>query len=249
MEFKIDLHTHTIGSGHAYSTLKENLEEAHAKGMELIALTEHGPQMPDAPHLYYFGNMRVLPRKYLGVELLRGVEANILDFEGRLDVPDEYLKRLDIVLAGFHPGCFEPGTVEENTLAMINAMRHPLVDIIVHPGNPEYPIDPEKLVEASKELGVALEINNSSLGEGSRKGSLENCRLIAKFAAQKGSLIALGSDAHWAPLIGDFTKAVKLIEEVGLSLEQILNTDKEKVYNYLKSKRRISGKQLEAPRI
>ncbi len=94
-----------------------------------------------------------------------------------------------------------------------------------------------------------MEINNSSLGEGSRKGSLENCRLIAKFAAQKGSLIALGSDAHWAPLIGDFTKAVKLIEEVGLSLEQILNTDKEKVYNYLKSKRRIPGKQLEAPRI
>jgi len=248
MEFKVDLHTHSVASGHAYSTIQENFREAKAKGLKMLAITDHGPQMPGGPHLYHFGNLRVLPREYLGVELLRGVEANIIDFDGSLDVPDRYLEKLDIVLAGFHPGCYDVGDVEENTRAMIKAMRHPYVDVIVHPGNPEYAINPEKLVEASKELGVALEINNSSLTT-SRKGSLENCQVIARLAAQKGSIIALGSDAHWAPLVGEFSKAITLIEESGLKMEQILNTDPEKVRNYLKKKKRPSPIQLDAPRV
>jgi len=248
MEFKVDLHTHTISSGHAYSTIQENFQAAKDKGLKMLAITDHGPQMPGGPHLYHFGNLRVLPREYLGIELLRGVEANIIDFNGSLDVPDKYLEKLDIVLAGFHAGCYIAGSVEENTQAMINAMKHPYVDVIVHPGNPEYAINPERLVEASKELGVALEINNSSLTT-SRKGSLENCQIIAKLAAIKGSIISLGSDAHWAPLVGDFSKAKRLIKESGLEAEQILNTDPEKVRGYLKKKKRRSPIQLEAPRV
>lgn len=248
MDFKVDLHTHTISSGHAYSTLKENLQEAKAKGLKMLAITDHGPQMPGGPHLYHFGNLRVLPREYMGVELLRGVEANIIDHDGKLDVPDHILKRLDIVLAGFHHGCYAGGNVEENTTAFINAMRHPYVDVIVHPGNPDYAVNPEKLVQASKELGVALEINNSSLTT-SRKGSFENCQIIARLAAQKGSIISLGSDAHWAPLIGDFSKARSLIEEAGLKPEQILNTDPELVREYLKKKKRESPIQLEGPQV
>ena len=82
MDLKIDLHTHTIASGHAYSTLLENLQEAKGKGLKMLAITDHGPQLAGGPQLFYFGNLRVLPREYLGVELLRGVEANILDSNG-----------------------------------------------------------------------------------------------------------------------------------------------------------------------
>lgn len=246
MEFKVDLHTHSIASIHAYSTIQENFQEAKAKGLKMLAITDHGPQM--GTHLFYFGNLRVLPREYLGVELLRGVEANILDFDGNLDVPDRYLKNLDIVLAGFHTRCYPGGDVEENTKAFIRAMEHPYVDIIVHPGNPEYQVNPEKLVDASKELGVALEINNSSFTT-SRKGSLESCREIARLAALKGSIISLGSDAHWAPLVGDFSKALEVIQESGLKKEQILNTDPEMVREYLRKKKRPSPIQLDAPRI
>src|SRR5690554_6248919 len=247
MELKIDLHTHSIASGHAYSTIKENFQEAKTKGLMMLAITDHGPQMSGAPDPYYFGNLRVLPREYMGIELLRGVEANILDSEGNLDLPEKYLEKLDIVLAGFHPGCNLGKNVEENTRALIKAMEHPYVDVITHPGNPEYPIDQEMLINASKELGVAVEINNSSLTT-SRKGSLENCQKIAELAAQKGSLIAVGSDAHWAPLVGEFSKALELIAEYGLKEEQILNTDPERVRNYLKRKKRKSPIQLEAPR-
>ncbi|NLT94042.1 MAG: phosphatase [Clostridia bacterium] len=248
MELKIDLHTHTIASGHAYSTLLENLQEAKAKGLKMLALTDHGPQLAGGPQLFYFGNLRVLPREYLGIELLRGVEANILDCEGTLDLPDRYLAKLDIVLAGFHPGCYVSKDVEENTRALIKAMQHPYVDVITHPGNPEYPIDQEKLVEASKELGVALEINNSSL-VGSRKGSLENCRKIAGLAAEKSSLIAVGSDAHWAPAVGELSKAIELITEFGIKEEQILNSSPDKVRNYLARKKGPNPIHVASPQV
>jgi len=248
MKFEADLHTHTISSGHAYSTLQENIKEASKKGLKMLAVTDHGPAMPGGPHLYHFGNLRVLPKEYLGVEILRGVEANIVDFAGNLDVPERILKRLDIVLAGFHSGCYDGGTVAQNTQALIKAMEHPYVDGIVHPGNPEFTIDPEKLVQASKDLGVALEINNSSMTT-SRRGSLENCREIAKQAAEKGSLIMVGTDAHWAPLVGEFPKALELIVEVGLRPEQILNTDTELVREYLQKKKRKSPIQLDYPEV
>lgn len=239
MELKIDLHTHTIASGHGYSTIHENFVQAKEKGLKMLAITDHGPQLPGGPHLFHFRNLRILPREYLGIEVLRGVEANIVDFDGSLDVPDEILRTLDIVLAGFHPGCYSGGDVEQNTQTLINAMKHPYVDVIVHPGNPEYMINPEKLVLASKELGVALEINNSSLTT-SRKGSLENCRVIAKIAAREGSIISLGSDAHWAPLVGEFSKANELIQEAGIKREQILNSDPQFVKRYLGEKRKNS---------
>lgn len=246
MELKIDLHTHTIASGHAYSTLLENCQEAKAKGIKMLAVTDHGPKLAGGTNLHYFWNLRVIPREYLGVEILRGVEANIMDMDGNLDLPNKYLERLDIVLAGFHPGSYINGSVEENTNALIKVMQHPYVAVITHPGNPEYPIDQERLVNASKELGVALEINNSSL-TGTREGSLENCRKIGKLAAQKGSLISVGSDAHWAPSIGEFSKAIELITECGIKEEQVLNTDPNKVRNYLSKRRGATPIQLDAP--
>jgi len=241
LKLEVDTHCHTVASGHAYSTVVENARAAHAKGLKMIAITDHGPSMPGGPHAYHFGNLKVLPREIDGVLILRGIEANILDCDGTLDLPEKYLESLDIVLAGFHTHCYPGGTVEENTRAAINAMKNPYVDVLVHPGNPEFPIDIDKVVEAAVELGVHIEINNSSLTV-SRRGSEKNCLLIAKKAAKLGAKIAVGSDAHICFDVGSFEKALKLIEEVGIPEENILNTSAEKVLSYLKSK----GKEIPA---
>ena len=48
----LDLHTHTIVSGHAYSTLREMAKAASDKGLELLGITEHAPKMPGTCHLF-----------------------------------------------------------------------------------------------------------------------------------------------------------------------------------------------------
>ena len=71
MTDKIDLHTHTIASGHAYSTRNEMILAAAQKGMEVFAITEHAPAMPGTCHQMYFMNYRVLPRVYGNMKIGR----------------------------------------------------------------------------------------------------------------------------------------------------------------------------------
>lgn len=238
MKIRADLHNHTISSGHAYSTITEIAKEAKNKGLEMIAMTDHGPKMPGAPHLYHFGNLVSIPEQIYGVEILRGVEANILDGDGSIDIPKHFQRNLDIILAGFHPFCFEAKTIKENTQAAINAMINSPIDVLVHPGNPEFLLDPEEVVKAAKEYNVLIEINNSSLLGGSRKGSYDNCLAFAEAIVRNNWKVSLGSDSHISFDVGNFNKALTLIEQGKLKEEHIINTDINKIKNFLRSKGR-----------
>ena len=236
MKILVDTHTHTIASGHAYSTLLENCLEASRKGLKLIALTDHGPAMPGGPHLFYFGNLKAVPTEIHGVEVLRGVEANIIDYDGRLDLDEDRLKRLDIVVASLHDVCITPGSKKDNTRAIIGAIKSGLVDIIAHPGNPAFEIDKKEVLKAAKDYNVLIEINNSSLGI-SRPGSYQNCSEIARLAVEMGNLLTLGSDAHICYHIGEFNEALKMLTECGVTEENIISTDPEGLKRFLKIRR------------
>lgn len=231
MKILADLHVHSIASGHAYSTVDEIIRAAADAGLEMVALTDHGPAMPGGPHEYYFGNLRILPHRLYGVEILQGVEANIMDEKGSLDLRDVYLNRLDIILAGFHSVCIKPGSREHNTAAMINALQNPHVDIIVHPGNPEYPIDVEQVVRHAKHAGKALEINNSSFLV--RRGSKETCMEIAKYVRQHGTWVSISSDAHFSSSVGEVSMALQLALDAGIPEDCILNLTAARVTSFL----------------
>ena len=83
-ELLLDMHNHTIASGHAYSTVQEIASVASMKGLKYVGITDHGPAMPGGPHIFHIGNQRVLPKVIEGVQVLKGVEANILDQEGSI---------------------------------------------------------------------------------------------------------------------------------------------------------------------
>jgi len=232
MEFIADLHIHTISSGHAYSTVLEIARAAADKGLAMIAITDHGPAMPGAPHPYHFGNLKVIPEELFGVRVLKGIEANVMDVAGTLDLAEERLAKLDIVLAGFHTHCAPYGSVEDNTRMMVNTMKNPWVDVIVHPGNPEYPIDEETVVRAAVELDVALEINNSSLTV-SRGGSKPHCTNIACLAKKYGAKLIVGTDSHISLTVGNFSEAEQLLALNGIPDEAVLNTSVERIEQHL----------------
>lgn len=237
LKFLVDTHCHTISSGHAYSTISEIAEIAGEKGLKLIAMTDHGPAMPGGPHIFHIGNQRIIPDYIKGVRVLKGVEANIMDCDGGLDLPDNYLKKLEIVIASFHDVCISPGSVEENTRALVSAMRNPYVDIIAHPGNPYYPIDVDRLIQCAYDTGKLIEINNSSF-IGSRRGSAENCRNIAAKAKEKGVVLTAGSDCHICYDVGKFNKVEEIFRKIAMPEELIINTDPQKLIDYLNKRGR-----------
>ncbi|MGF1769883.1 phosphatase [Enterovibrio makurazakiensis] len=224
MKFIADTHTHTLASGHAYSTVIENAAAAAKAGLQYMCVTDHATSMPGAPHHWHFVNQRVLPSSLSGVRLLKGVEANIMNGDGELDMPIYVYGDLEWVNASLHEAVFRSSDEQTHTQALINAMRSECVDAIAHVGNPSYPIDAEAVVREAARCGVAIELNNSSLN-GSRQGSEPNCLAIAALAKELGAWVTTGSDAHFAHNVGDLVSVSELIHKVGLPKEQIITTD------------------------
>ena len=180
MSYLIDLHTHTLVSHHAYSTIHDYIRLAKEKGIVMFANTDHGPGVSDETHPWHFGNLKVVPRLPEGIAVLRGVEANFAA-DGSLLLNEAILRKLDIVLAGFHPNLEPSDDIATNTEIVMNALKSGLVDIWSHPGNPKYPVDYEAVLACAKENKVAVEINSSS-SVNTRYGSHDNCVKIAKLA-------------------------------------------------------------------
>jgi putative hydrolase len=239
-DIKVDLHVHSITSGHAYSTVEECARAVAEKGLQGFAVTDHGPSMPGSGNVYHFWNLKVLPRRWHGVIVLRSAEVNILDKGGSLDLPDQVMEKLDIVHAGLHPYTgYEWESVEDNTAALLAAISHPLVDVIVHPDNPAYPVDMGRVVEAAVREGKALEVNNSSFVY-TRKGSEGNCREMVSMMKGRGGLLTVGSDAHVSTFAGEFSRAVEILVETDIAPQSVINYSIERLEVFLASR----GKKL-----
>lgn len=235
MKLVADMHCHTVASTHAYSTVQEMVQAAKKKEIEIIAITDHGIKMPDAPHPWYFQNIEIMPEEIDGVRVLKGVEANIIDLDGNLDMPCELLDRLELVIASFHNPCLEPGSISENTEAVISAIKNPYVNIIGHPDNPIFPVSIDEVVAAAKEYGKLIELNNKS--HLVRKGSEINALKFAQKAKEYNAQVVFGSDAHISFEVGDFAVIMNIIKEVGLPEELIINTSKEKVLSFVNGRK------------
>ena len=147
-----------------------------------------------------------------------------MDDKGRVDRDEAMLKMLDIRIAGLHSLCYTPGTVEENTDAVIGAIRNPYVNIISHPGDGTALLQFEPIVLAAKESGTLLEINNSSLNPVrhkvmARKNNLEILRLCKQYEVP----LILGSDAHISYDIANYCWIYELLQLAEFPEKLILN--------------------------
>ena len=234
MPDKTDLHTHTIASGHAYSTRNEMIAAAAAKELEIYAVTEHAPAMPGSCHSMYFMNFRALPRKHENMTVLYGAELNILDYEGHVDLPESILKELDLTLASIHVPCFSAGSKEENTKAYVEAMKNPYINIIAHPDDARFPINYKELVKAAKEYHVILEVNNASLAPGSFRGDprAAYCEML-DLCIQYQVPVTMDSDAHVDSAVGVHDYAEKVLQKVEFPEKLLVNSHPELLKDYI----------------
>lgn len=235
MKFIADTHSHTLASGHAYSTIREMAAAAENRGLQAVALTEHAPEMPGTCGLYYFQNMDVVPRRIGGIRLLMGAEVNIMDPDGTIDLPEETCRDLDIVVASIHLPCYGlEHTYEETTRAYVEAMKKPYVNIIGHPDDGRFPFDYEVLVKTAKETGTLLEVNNSSMRpQSSRKGTRENILTMLDLCRQYEVPVTTGSDAHVDADAGNFSNVKEILEYCSFPEELVVTTDLKKLRPYL----------------
>ena len=230
----LDLHTHSIASGHAYSSIQEMAQAAAQKGLQILGITEHAPSLPGACESIYFRNLHVIPRLMYGVRLLMGVELNILDTHGTLDLDERHYRCCDLRIAGVHILCWQGGTRLQNTDGMLAAIHNPWTHIISHPGDGTAELLFEPIVLAARETQTLLEINSSSMiplrkKESARPNNLEILRLCRKYDVP----IILGSDAHISFSIADYQYALPLLAETDFPDELVMNYWPERCMEYL----------------
>lgn len=240
----IDIHTHTVASGHGTTdTIADLAKNAYKKGMTLLGVSDHGPATPGSCKESYFRNLKSAPRSRAGISVLYGAEANILDENGALDLSGSILENLDFCIASIHPQSFRSPVYHRcsfwdrkqvtedwdaarfyNTQAYIRAMENPYVNIIGHPDDQHYPVDCNHLVEAAAKNHVIIEVNEVSLSpNGYRGDTIDTMRTILKQCTAHDLPILLSSDSHGAAGVGEAPLAEALVAEVGYPRDLIVN--------------------------
>ncbi len=230
----LDSHTHTLASGHAYSTMNDMIAAAQQKGLSLLALTEHAPGMPGTCYDGYFYNLKILPRKRGQLWTLFGVELNILNRNGDVDLAEDDYKMLDVTIASIHPPCYHETDPEAHTEAYLNVMRQPYINIIGHPDDGRFPVDYKQLAESAKAYRKLLEVNSSSLAPTTfRKNARENYHEMLYWCRKYETPIIVNSDAHADFLVGEHSRALDLLEDEHFPQELVVNTDLERYFSYI----------------
>ena len=240
-----DVHTHTIYSRHAYSTIEECVRASAAAGVELLGSADHFGNMlyenPSYLDFQYFINRYLWPRTWMGVTVLRSAEADITDLEGHLYGWDRYLntsityeqvapftllervaRDSDYLIASVHGKHWTQGaTRAQLTDLYIKTMeRNPKVLILGHIGRSGLDFEIDPVVEAARDLHRLVEINEHSFAYPPGR---TRCRAIAERCAELGCPVTLCTDAHIACDIGQMDHALGMLDEIGFP-EELLAT-------------------------
>ena len=221
-----DLHTHSISSGHgSRDTVSELICEARKRGLKYLGISDHGPATEGSAGVSYFRGQRLASKHRFQMNVLYGVELNILDFNGKVDLPEEVLEGLDYAFISIHPPIFTPYEHHDVTEAYIKAMNHKKVKFLGHIDDARFPVDFKRLLMAAREKNVYAEINNSSLMPGAyRVGGQENCKKILRICKEIEWPVLLSSDSHGKGKIGNMQYIYPLLEECEFPQNLVLNS-------------------------
>lgn len=235
MKNLIDIHTHSVLSLHAFSSLTENIEQAHKIGLKVYGISEHQyDNVGVGAHFYASNNTRVFPDYYEGMRVLKGIELNILD--GHFDADKIRIEELDYCIASMHGYVYSSKhTSKENTDNYIMACNTDYIKIIGHMDSSVYPCDYEAVILEAIKNNKLIELNNASLDpRGCRPGARENDKKILSLCAKHNCPIVVNSDAHIKYDVGNMESAFALLEEVNFPDELVVNYDLDLLNKYIK---------------
>lgn len=218
-------HNHTTESDGAHD-LEDMVKAARAKGWEWYAVADHSQSLKVAKGLEparlqkKMDRISALNRKQKDIRVLCSSEVDILS-DGRMDYPDEILKKLDVVVGSVHTGFRQ--SEEQITDRVLKAMENPHVDCIGHLtgrllGRREaYAVDIARVIEGAARTGTALEIN----GQPDRQDLYDVHAMTAK---QRGAPLAANTDAHATEQLDYMSLAVNVARRAWLEKKDLLNT-------------------------
>jgi putative hydrolase len=232
---EVDFHVHSLFSLCGLHTVLELLARARELGMKGFAVTDHGREIGGRLNSVFFERF-VSPDPQ--VRILKGVECNVLDEKGGIDLPREFLQFIDIVLCGIHSNFPRGRTTDSYTDSMIAVIENnPQVDVVTHPNDTHYPVDYRRLAGVAARHGAVLELNNSKILY-LRSTAAEACALL-NACKEFGCRVAVSSDTHAIHELGDDRAVAPLLQETGFPRELIVNRDAAAAFSFIEERRAL----------
>ncbi len=224
-DIKGDLHTHSKASdGHA--SIAEMAEAAKSRGYTYFAVSDHSKKVTiahglDAKRLArQVDQIDRLNDELKGIRVLKSVEVDILE-DGRLDLPDSILERLDLRVCAVHSKFDLPR--DKQTERIIRAMDNPLFNVLAHPtgrligSRAACEIDMERVMKAAQERGCILEVN-------AQPERLDLTDLHCRMAKDLGVKVVISTDAHSTGDLGLLRFGISQARRGWLEAEDVINT-------------------------
>lgn len=226
-----DLHTHTMVSNHAFNTITEMAQKAKEIGLQAMAVTDHGCAMPDSPHSWYFYNLLTLPPVLEGIPVLKGIEANVMNKNGGLDVEPSLLNRFDWVIASIHDDCL-PGPLlkDEATALWLKVAENPDVDMIGHSEQAQHYYDYRLVTKVFAQRNKVVELNANSFAVRPH-GYMRELALACKHS---NCPVAINTDAHSIyHLERGVGHIIEMLKEIEFPEQLVVNSDMQRLTNTL----------------
>jgi DNA polymerase (family 10) len=220
-----DLHVHSDATD-GHDTLSALAEAARQRGLEYLAITDHSRRLAMAHGLDAKRVMEQIDAidrvnaRLSGLVLLKGIEVDILE-DGKLDLPDAVLARLDLVIGAIHSQFALPRT--RQTERILRAMERPHFTVLAHPtgrliGEREpYDIDMPRIIRAAKDRACFIELN-------AQPDRLDITDLHCRIAKEEGVLVSIATDAHRVAELGNLRFGVGQARRGWLEKDDVLNT-------------------------
>lgn len=245
-----DMHTHTIFSRHAYSTVEENITYAAKAGMRFIAITDHyfhdGDECNKDNERCRIRFLENNVNPHSDIKVISSAEFNIMqDMEYRNSRSLSHLKWRPIGLHNdfapkLHDMTFDDLYKEFETASEwnneFNHIERELESLRPGKFNGTLPEEAkhflEKIVILAKEKNIFLEINEHSLEPG--RNYDEIIRYWLNIAAENGNRFCLGTDAHFCREVGQFEKGIAILNEFGITKDRVLNCNEDELKGLLR---------------
>lgn len=174
---------------------------------------------------------------YDDLELLKGIECNILDEKGTIDLPSAFVPFLDVVLLGIHHNTPKGYSREYYTSLLIRAMeKNSSVDIITHPNDSSFPLDYRSVARKASDMGMALELNNSRILYS--RSSIEDTMSLLRICMQEKCSIAVCSDTHAIHELGQDSSVTPLLKSVEFPEELIVTREASCTMKFLRERKK-----------
>ena len=247
-----DLHTHTTHSYSGSSTLYENLTYASKNNLTAMAVTDYGPKEHFSKK-ELFEYLSKLPSSARGINILKGIEANVTDlYAAKIDIDENEVSHFDWIIGSYHQISEYDNNIVNSvfmTSLFEKLANNPIINTIGHMERYECGFDIPKIISLMKKRGKVIEIGAASFSSENDTFQKKQLISIINTCKELSAPICIVSNAHYCDEVGQFDKVLTYLDSINFPENLVINSNLKLLRSYINNFKQMRDVELQKQKI